>query len=129
MANQVSFLGYLRASGRTPFLRVYGVSFSGSYVQNYGEVINFNTALNPNGLEDPQVPLTTTPFVPPIVLGSTLGGYDPELEIGGNGTPGEYGINFFTSGGAQLAAEAYPFPANTVLGGLGQVLIGIMDAQ
>ena len=62
------------------------------------EVIDLNTALNPNGLEDPQVPTSTTPFVPPMVLGSTTDGYVPELEIGGTGVAGEYGIRFWAGG-------------------------------
>lgn len=128
MANQVSFLGYSRGSGRTPFLRIYGVTFSGDYTINYGEVVNFNTALNPNGLEDAQVP-GLLPFVPPLVLGSTTGGWKPELEIGGNGTPGEAGINFY-NGTTQLTAEAYSavgFPVNG--SNFGQVLIGILSAE
>jgi hypothetical protein len=135
MANTVQFLGYLRASGRTPFLRVYGVSFSGTYAQNYAEVVNLNAALNPNGLEDPQVPNTTTPFVPPMILSATLDGWDVEIQIGGNGTPGEFGVNFYTSNGTapiQMASgQSYSsdFPANSVLGGNGQVLIGIMDTE
>ena len=127
MANTVSFLGYSRGSGRTPFLRVYAVTFSGDYTINFGEVLNFNTALNPNGLEDPQVP-GLSPFVPPLVLGSTLNGWKPELEIGGNGTAGEVGINFY-NGTTQLTAVAYSteFPANG--SNFGQVLIGIMSAE
>lgn len=129
MANTVNFLGYSRGSGRTPFLRIYSVSFSGSYTVNYGEVINLNTAGNPNGLEDAAGLTTTTPFVPPLILGSTTGGWKPELQIGGNGTAGEYGINFY-NGTTQLTAEAYSaagFPANG--SNYGQVLIGVLSAE
>ncbi len=131
MANQVSFLGYSRGSGRTPFLRVYEVTFSGSYAQDNAEVIDLNTALNPNGLEDPQVPTSTTPFVPPMVLGSTTDGYVPELEIGGTGVAGEYGIRFWAGGAppTELGAVAYSgvFPANG--SNYGQVLIGFLAAE
>lgn len=129
MANTVNFLGYSRGSGRTPFLRVYSVAFSGSYTVNNGEVLNFNTAGNPNGLEDPAVPQAATPFVPPLVLGSTTGGWKPELQIGGNGTPGEVGIKFY-NGTTQLTAETYSsagFPANGT--NYGQVLIGVLSAE
>jgi hypothetical protein len=130
MANQVSFLGYSRGSGRTPFLRVYEVSFSGSYAQDNAEVIDFNTALNPNGLEDAQVP-SLSPSVPPLVLGSTIDGYVPELKIGGTGTAGEYGIRFWAGGAppTELGAVAYSgvFPANG--SNYGQVLIGILAAE
>jgi hypothetical protein len=131
MANTVNFRGYLRASGRQPFLRVFSVSFNGTYAQGNAEVINFNTAGNPNGLEDAQVPGLASPSIPFFILGSTLNGYTPELEIGGNGTPGETGIRFFTSGGTELAAAApyTDFPANSLDGGNGLVLIGIQDAQ
>lgn len=130
MANTVQFLGYARASGRSPFIRVFGVSFTGTYTQDNGEVISLASALNPNGLEDPQIPVTATPFIPAKVVGSTLNGYQPELEIGGTGTPGSFGIRFWTSGGAELAAGASysaDFPANAALGGYGQVLIEVQS--
>lgn len=130
MANQLSFVGYLRASGRIPFLRVYEATFSGAYAQDNAEVLNFNTALNPNGLENAQVP-GPNPSVPPMVLGSTTNGYVPELEIGGTGTAGEYGIRFWAGGAppAELGAVAYSgvFPANG--SNYGQVLIGLQSAE
>ena len=127
MANTINFLGYSKATGRNAFMRIFQVVFSGSYVQNYGEVLNFATALNPNGIEDFQVPNSTTPSIPPMILDSTLNGYQPELEIGGTGTVDQYGVNFYTSGGTQLAAGVYSgvFPANG--SNYGQLIVGIMD--
>jgi hypothetical protein len=113
MANTLTYQAYLRGKGRSPNFRLWLAVFSGSYAQNYAEVLNFNTAGNPNGLEDFQVPDFTGPFARPMTLGSTTGGNVPELQIGGNGTAGECGINFY-SGGSQLAAGTYSgagFPA------------------
>jgi hypothetical protein len=131
MANTVEYLGYLHASGKNPFLRVFGVSFTGTYTQNNGEVVNLTAATNPNGVEDLQTPASATPTIQPFILDSTLNGYKPELEIGGTGTPGSYGIRFFSGGGTELAASASylsDFPANAQLGGYGQVLIGVLDS-
>jgi hypothetical protein len=139
MANFLYFAGYSRASGRTPFYRIYVASFSGNAGAANTEVLNFNTAANPNGLEDAQVPNFSSSFAPPVLLGSTVGGYTAELEIGGNGTPGECGITFYESGAppAALASGSYSaagFPANaaaTALAGsnqFGQVVIGVLDS-
>jgi hypothetical protein len=128
MANTINFVGYSRASGRDPYLRVYSVSFSGSYTINYGEVLNFAGALNPDGIEDAQFPNVAPPPIDPFVLGSTTGGWKPELQIGGSGTVGEFGINFY-NGTTQLTAETYEsagFPANG--SNFGEVLIGIFQS-
>lgn len=132
MANIVTFLGYSKGTGRNPFMRIFSVVFSGNYAQNNAEIINFANAINPNGIEDFQAPISTTPGIPPLVLGSTLNGYQPEIEIGGTGTVGQYGIRFWTSGAAELAAGAYSgvFPASSTVNTVqqyGQVLLGIMD--
>ncbi len=130
MANTVQFLGYARASGRSPFIRVFGVSFTGAYAQDNAEVIDLAAAVNPNGLEDPQTPQQTNPFIPAKIVGHTLNGYQPELQIGGNGTPGSYGIRFWASVGVELAAGASysaDFPANAALGGYGQVLLEVQS--
>jgi hypothetical protein len=128
MANTVTFVGYSKGTGRNPFLRLYAVTFSGNYAQNNVEVINFALALNPNGIEDMQVPNSISPSIPPLVLASTTGGYQTELQIGGTGTAGQYGIRFYASGATELGAVAYSgvFPANGTSYGL--VVIGIMDA-
>jgi hypothetical protein len=134
MANTVNFVGYSRGSGRNPFFRVFSVSFSGTYAQDNAEVINLNTANNPGGIEDAQVPLSSPPPIDPFVLGSTVGGLKAELQIGGNGTPGEFGIRFYgasaTAGEAtELAAGtdySAVFPANG--SSFGEVLIGIFQS-
>jgi hypothetical protein len=133
MANIINYLGYQKATGRNSFLRIFQVVFSGSYVQNYGEVLNFATAQNPYGIEDFQVPNTAAPSIPPMILDTITGGYRAELEYGGTGTIDQYGVNFYTSGGTQLAAEAYstPFPATATINSVqqyGQLIIGILDS-
>lgn len=130
MANSVQFLGYSRGSGRSPFIRVFGVSFTGTYTQANGEVINLASASNPNGLEDPQTPQLVAPFIPPKVVGSTLNGYQPELEIGGTGTPGSSGSDSGPREGRNWRRRRLillDFPANAVLGGYGQVLIEVQS--
>lgn len=130
MANILTFVGYSRASGGNPFLRVYSAVFSGSYAQNYTEVLNFATALNPSGIEDAAFPISSPPSIDPFVLSHTCGGNLPELQIGGNGSAGQFGINFYTGGNTQLAAGTYSgagFPANG--SNYGEVLIGVMMGQ
>jgi hypothetical protein len=134
MANTIQFVGYSKGTGRNSFMRIFLVAFSGSYVQSNAEVINFSTALNLSGIEDMQVPISASPSIPPLVLGSTLNGYQPEIQIGGTGTAGQYGITFWISGGGgQAAAGVYSglFPTGAIVNTVqqyGQVLIGIMDS-
>jgi hypothetical protein len=136
MANTVNFVGYSRGSGRNPFFRVFSVSFSGTYTQDNGEVVNLAAANNVNGIEDAQFPQASPLGIDPFVLGSTLNGYLPELQIGGNGTPGEFGIRFFAGGATaagpnnELAAgDEYSsyFPANG--SNFGEVLIGVLESN
>lgn len=137
MANTIIFRGYSRASGRTPFMRIFEVAFSGNSAAANAEVLDFTKALNPNGLEDAQIPSFTTSFAPPMIVGSTLQGYQPELEIGGNGTAGQTGITFYDALTALAAATAYSgiFPANaaaTAIAGstvYGQVLVGVLSSE
>lgn len=122
MANTINFVGYLRASGRNPNFRVFVVNaFTGNAGAANSEVLDFTKAGNPNGLEDAQTPGFTTSFVPPVILDSTLLGYKPELQIGGNGTTGQCGITFY-NGTTALTSGAYPA---AITGG--QIIIGVMD--
>src|ERR1700678_2804590 len=121
MANTINFMGYLKASGRSPFIRVWIITFTGNAGAVNSEVLDFTKAGNPNGLEDAQPPSFTTSFVPPFILDSTLGGYKPELQVGGNGTTGQAGITFY-NGLTALISGGYP----TAITG-GQVIVGCMD--
>ena len=123
MANTLNFVGYSRASGRNPFLRIFVATFTGNAGAVNTETLNFNTAGNPNGLEDAQVPSFATSFAPPFILDSTLGGYKPELEVGGNGTSGQTGITFY-NGTTALTSGAYPA---AITGG--QVIIGCLSSE
>ena len=123
MANTLNFVGYSRASGRNPFLRIFVATFTGNAGAVNTETLNFNTAGNPNGLEDAQVPSFASSVAPPFILDSTLGGYKPELEVGGNGTSGQTGITFY-NGTTALTSGAYPA---AITGG--QVIIGCLSSE
>ena len=133
MANVLSYQGYHKGIGRTPFWRVWLATFSGNAGAANTEVLNFNTATNPNGLEDYQVPSFTSSFMVPVVLGFTTGGNVPELQYNGNGTAGEAGITFYSAGNTPVTSGAYSaagFPATSTVNSVqqyGQVWIGVMD--
>lgn len=135
MANLLNFVGYSKAVGRNGFMRVYVATFSGNAGALNSETLNFNTAGNPNGLEDPGSPSFTTSFIPPVILDSTVGGNKPELQIGGNGTAGQCGISFYSAGNTAITSGSYSsagLPANGTVNSVaqyGQVVIGVMSGE
>jgi hypothetical protein len=123
MANVLTYQAYLRGTGRNPNLRVWLATFSGNAGALNTETLNFNTAGNPNGLEDFQVPSFTGSFAAPMILGSTTGGNIAELQIGGNGTAGECGISFYSAGNTPITSGSYSsagFPAGAIVNSVQQ---------
>lgn len=105
MANSVSYQRYERVNAsRANFKGVYKITVSGSYTQTTGESINLLTASNANGLElNGAVPSGTGAEVD--VDTANIGGYVPVISGYSNGT---FTLQFFTSGGTELPAAAYP---------------------
>lgn len=130
MANVINYVSYSKGTGRNPFLRIYTVAFSGNAGAANSEILDFTKALNPNGLEDAASASFTTSFAPPMIVGATIGGNKAELQIGGNGTAGQAGITFYSTGNTAITSGSYSsagFPANG--SNFGQVIIAVQSAE
>lgn len=92
--------------GRNFKTTVFGITLSGNYPGDPGEVIKLtNAASNPEATTVTG-PVGAAPLGGARVSVSQLGGYKPELKPTANA--GEYDLSFWTSGATELAGGAYP---------------------
>lgn len=106
MANVVNGVSYSHSPGGQDFATRYTITFSDNYATG-GETINFNTAGNPNGLEDLSPGDGIPPEGIPDIISASIGGYGVGFVLGST-TPGQFNLEFYSAPGTQLAAGAYP---------------------
>ena len=131
MANQVSFLGYSRGSGRTPFLRVYEVTFSGTTHKTMARSSTSTPPSTRTAWKMRRCPTRLLRLCRRWCSGRQPRAGRPELEIGGNGTAGEVWHRFWAGGDppTELGAVAYSAYSRRMAPTIGQVLIGVLSAE
>jgi hypothetical protein len=84
---------------------VFGITPSGNYPGDPGEVVTL-TSLSANTAAQTVSGPGGTAKLGAAVAASQLGGYKAELKP--TATAGQYNLSFWTSGGTELGAGAYP---------------------